>query len=99
MQTQLLSSFLHFNIHDSSVYSCTSEDSIFDKYKNGHSNPSSAFRIYSTDVSSIGDSDKNQSEEHRVRGSYRKYTLEEKEEAVAKVIFELIQILNGHDVK
>ena len=88
-----------FCIEDSLHSSDISAETIFDKYKNGDAPRFSAFRIYSSDLSMISDSDKNQSEGHRIRGSYRKYTLEEKEEAVHKVILKLIQILNGHDVK
>jgi hypothetical protein len=86
MQAHFLNQVPIFISFDSSMASGSLSESTFEKYKNGHTPAFSAFRIYSTDVSSVGDSEKNQSEEHRVRGSYRKYTLEEKEEAVAKVV-------------
>ena len=85
MELQLLMQVPHFFASDSSVGASCCGDPTFDKYKNGHPPAFSAFRVYCTDVSSMGESEKNQSEEHRVRGSYRKYTLAEKEEAVHKV--------------
>ena len=99
MSSHLLEPLPIFDIQDSPVYSCSSASTVFDKYKNGDVPRFSAFRIYSTDFDMISDSEKNPVQDNRTRGSYRKYTLEEKEEAVAKVLSNLIQILNGHDVK
>lgn len=73
--------------------------SIFQKYKSGQTPTSSAFKLYSTDVSSLSDSEETPSNDMKIRGSYRKYTKEEKELAVFEVVFILFQILNGHDVK
>ena len=59
--------------------------SIFDKYRAGRIPPFSAFRLYSTDVSCQEDYSSSPDDLLKARGSYRKYTLEEKELAVAKV--------------
>lgn len=49
-----LTSFQHYD--DSHNFSVSSDHSIFDKYKYGLAHALSAFRIYSTDVSSMGES-------------------------------------------
>lgn len=59
----------------------------FEKYKRGAPLPFSAFKLYSTDVSDDESLEDTPERDHQGRGPYRKYTLQEKEEAVAKVFY------------
>jgi hypothetical protein len=59
---------------------------IFDKYKTPTPPVASAFRLFShNDDSSSSESASSRGTTRRNRGTYRKYTLAEKEEAVRKV--------------
>jgi hypothetical protein len=68
----------------------TDSFSIFEKYRSGSASISSVFRLYSTDISHEASSE-GPGGGPRVRGAYRKYTREEKEVAVFKVLSRIVR--------
>lgn len=69
----------------------TQTDLIFEKYRIGANPLFSAFRLYSTDVSCEEDDSEDSLPTLKTRGSYRKYTQQEKQMAVSKVYFFLFR--------
>lgn len=66
-----------------------SEASLFLKYKEGKALPNAPFKLVELNhLSTSADEDSNLPENrHKVRGPYRKYTCQEKHEAVECVLF------------
>ena len=65
------------------------EDSIFSKYKCGMVGSNAPFKLFESNCSTSGDqdSDDDETNKKKVRGPYRKYTIEEKMKAVERVRF------------
>ena len=76
-------------------------ETIFDKYKLGLAHTKAPFRLFETNCSTSCDeeSDSDEQGDRKVRGPYRKYTYEEKMQAVERVHIVLTQIFAGEDVK
>ena len=63
------------------------EDSIFAKYKFGTVGTNAPFKLFESNCSTSGEeeSDDDSDDDKRVRGPYRKYTIDEKMQAVERV--------------
>ena len=63
------------------------EESIFTKYKFGMVGTGAPFKLFESNCSTSGDEDSesDSGDEKRVRGPYRKYTIDEKMQAVERV--------------
>lgn len=63
-------------------------ESIFDKYKHGLAHANAPFKLFETNCSTSGDEDDEISEkgDRKMRGPYRKYTYDEKMQAVERVL-------------
>ena len=63
------------------------EDSIFSKYKFGTVGTNAPFKLFESNCSTSGDedSDDESGDDKRARGPYRKYTIDEKMQAVERV--------------
>lgn len=67
------------------------QENIFDKYKLGLAHTKAPFRLFETNCSTSCDeeSDSDEQGDRKIRGPYRKYTYEEKMQAVERVLFVL----------